>query len=70
MSTPEAKRQKMDMNGCNGNKGHGYGFDVGVNYEESSVSTFSFSFQFPPIFICFEFIEVKLPVARPSVVTT
>jgi len=26
----------MDMNGCNGNKGHGYGFDVGVNYEESS----------------------------------
>ena len=45
MSTPEAKRQKMDMNGFNGNR-HGYGFDVGVNYEESSVSTFSY---FDPI---------------------
>ena len=40
MSTPEAKRQKMDTNGVSNGNRHGYGFDVGVNYEESSVSTF------------------------------
>ena len=40
MATPDAKRQKLEMNGVNGSnsRGHGYGFDVALDYDESSVS--------------------------------